>query len=90
MAAPNFPRLEEDLQKEWEEKGIFKKTLEKPSRRLFLQAGAAAGGGAALRSTPARPGSRSLASPACKRRASRIHGPRTLQTGGFQAGVPEA
>ncbi len=31
MAAPNFPRLEEDLQKEWGEKGIFKKTLEKPS-----------------------------------------------------------
>ncbi|HTK60583.1 MAG TPA: class I tRNA ligase family protein [Candidatus Baltobacteraceae bacterium] len=29
MAAPNFPELEEKLLKEWEEKGIFKKTLEK-------------------------------------------------------------
>ena len=31
MAAPNFPELEEKLLKEWEEKGIFKKTLEKPA-----------------------------------------------------------
>ncbi len=29
MAAPNFPELEEKLLKEWEEKGIFRKTLEK-------------------------------------------------------------
>jgi isoleucyl-tRNA synthetase len=29
MAAPNFPELEEKLLKEWEEKGIFKKTLAK-------------------------------------------------------------
>ena len=31
MAAPNFPQLEEQLLAEWEEKGIFKKTLEKPA-----------------------------------------------------------
>ncbi len=31
MPAPNFPQLEEELLKEWEEKGIFKKTLEKPA-----------------------------------------------------------
>ncbi|HTK59678.1 MAG TPA: class I tRNA ligase family protein [Candidatus Baltobacteraceae bacterium] len=31
MAAPNFPELEEKLLKEWEEKAIFKKTLEKPA-----------------------------------------------------------
>ncbi len=31
MAAPNFPELEEKILKEWEEKDIFRKTLEKPS-----------------------------------------------------------
>ncbi len=31
MAIPKFPELEEKILKEWEEKGIFKKSLEKPS-----------------------------------------------------------
>ncbi len=31
MPAPNFPQLEEQLLKEWEEKKIFEKTLEKPA-----------------------------------------------------------
>jgi isoleucyl-tRNA synthetase len=31
MAIPKFPELEEDILKKWEQKGIFKKSLEKPS-----------------------------------------------------------